>query len=191
MGSIWGETLGLVAFGNIAQATATRAQALGMDVIAFDPYTGDEAFARLGVGRVATLPELLERSDYVSVHTPLTPDTRHLLSDAEFARMKPSAYVINTSRGPVIDEEALIRALQSGAIAGAGLDVFEKEPLPAGSPLAAMDNVVLTPHSASYSDKSFDTMKERVGRACVDLMNGRWPEIVHNRTTVAPRLPLA
>jgi D-3-phosphoglycerate dehydrogenase len=187
MGSIWDETLGLVAFGNIAQYTAVRAQALGMRVIAFDPFASDEPFERLGVERVATLDELLERSDYVSVHTPLTPDTWHMFSDAQFAKMKPNAHFINTSRGPVVDEPALIRALQEGRIAGAGLDVFETEPLPADSPLLAMDNVVLTPHSASYSDRAFDTMKERVGRAVVDLMQGRWPEIVANRAVVKPR----
>ena len=189
MGSIWGETLGLVAFGNIAQAVAPRAQALGMKVVSFDPFASDEPFARLGVERVPTLDALLEQSDYVSVHTPLNGDTHHLFSTAQFARMKPSACFINTGRGPVVDEEALIAALQDGAIASAGLDVFEKEPLSPDSPLLKMDNVVLTPHSASYSDLAFDTMKRRVGQAVVDLMQGRWPEIVANRG-LTPRASL-
>jgi D-3-phosphoglycerate dehydrogenase / 2-oxoglutarate reductase len=180
MGSIWGETLGLVAFGNIAQAVAPRAQALGMRVIAHDPYAGDEAFTRLGVERISSLDALLQQSDYVSVHTPLNADTHHLFGAAQFAQMKPNACFINTGRGPVVDEWALITALQEGRIASAGLDVFEKEPLSPDSPLLTMDNVVLTPHSASYSDVAFDTMKRRVGQAVADLMAGRWPEIVAN-----------
>ncbi len=189
MGSIWGETLGLVAFGNIAQAVAPRAQALGMKVISFDPFATDEPFARLGVERVATLDALLQQSDYVSVHTPLNADTQHLFGAEEFARMKPSACFINTGRGPVVDEWALIAALKAGTIASAGLDVFEKEPLSTDSPLLTMDNVVLTPHSASYSDLAFDTMKRRVGQAVVDLMGGQWPEIVAN-AELTPRAAL-
>jgi D-3-phosphoglycerate dehydrogenase len=192
MQSIHGQTLGLVAFGNIAQAFAPRAQALGLDVIAFDPYASDDAFGPLGVERVATLDALLRRSDYVSLHTPLTPDTQHLMSTDQFAAMKPIAYLINTSRGPVVDEAALVVALESGEIAGAGLDVFEKEPLPQESPLTTMDNVTLAPHSASFSDYAFDTMKKRIGDTVAELMNGRWPDAVATvaNPTVTPRASL-
>ncbi len=176
MGAIHGETLGLVAFGNIAREVAPRAQALGLHVIAFDPYIGGEAFQRLGVERVASQEDLLRRSDYVSLHTPLTPETRHLLGAEQFHQMKRSAYLINTSRGPVVDEAALVEALREETIAGAGLDVFEHEPLPADSPLVEMENVVLTPHSASYSDAAFEAMKRRVGQTTVELMQGRWPD---------------
>ena len=176
MGAVHGQTLGLVAFGNIAQAFVPRARALGLDIVAFDPFASDEAFERLEVERVATLDDLLARSDYVSLHTPLTSETEHMMSRAQFKRMKSSAYLINTSRGPTVDEAALIEALQSGEIAGAGLDVFEHEPLAADSPLVEMDNVVLTPHSASFSDYAFDTMKRRIGETVIDVMNGRWPE---------------
>ena len=124
MGTIGGETLGLVALGNIARAVVPRAQAFGLNVIAYDPYLGEGVFRAYGVERIETLPELLERSDYVSVHTPLNPETRHLIGPAELERMKPTAYLINTSRGPVVDQDALVAALDAGQIAGAGLDVF-------------------------------------------------------------------
>jgi len=176
MGPIHGETLGLIAFGNIAEEVAPRAQALGLRVIAFDPYISDEPFQRMAVERVASQEELLRRSDYVSLHPPLTAETRHLMGAAQFQQMKRSACLINTSRGPVVDEPALIEALRSGAIASAGLDVFEHEPLPADSPLVEMENVVLTPHSASYSDPAVEKLKHRVGQTAVELMQGRWPD---------------
>jgi D-3-phosphoglycerate dehydrogenase len=178
MGAIHGETLGLVAFGAIAQEVAPRAQALGLDVVAYDPYASDEAFAGRDVERVETLEELLQRSDYVSLHTPLTPQTHHLMGAEQFRSMKSSAFVINTSRGGVIDEQALIEALQGEEIAGAGLDVFEREPLPAGSPLVQMDNVVLMPHTASYSDSAFEGLQRRAGQTAVAVMEGRWPDEV-------------
>ncbi len=189
MGAIGGETLGLVALGNIARAVVPRAQAFGLNVIAYDPYLGEGVFRAYGVERIETLPELLERSDYVSVHTPLNPDTRHLVGPAELERMKPTAYLINTSRGPVVDQDALVAALDAGQIAGAGLDVFEREPLEAESPFARMENVVLMPHSASYSDQSFEGMRRRVGETVVGLMEGRWPQFVAN-PRVEPRAAL-
>ena len=178
MPSIHGETLGLVAFGAIAQEVTVRAQALGLDVIAYDPYASDEVFAGRDVERVETLEELLPRSDYVSLHAPLTPATHHLVGAEQFRSMKSSAFVINTSRGGVVDEQALIEALQGEEIAGAGLDVFEREPLPASSPLVEMDNVVLMPHSASYSDVAFEGLRRRVGQTAVAVMEGRWPDDV-------------
>lgn len=188
MGSVGGQTLGLVGFGAIARAGAVRAKAFGLRVAAWDPYADDAAFAQAGVARAATLEDLLGESDYVSIHAPLTPETRHLMNARAFAAMKPTAYIVNTSRGPVIDEEALVEALQSGAIAGAGLDVFEHEPL-GDSPLLEMDNVLLTPHTAFYSDASSEDLRRRVGRAVVDVMQGRWPEHVANRGVI-PRSPL-
>lgn len=116
-----------------------------------------------------------------------------MMGAEQFALMKPEAIFLNTSRGPVHDEAALIAALEGGTIAGAGLDVFETEPLAADSPLLAMDNVVLTPHSASYSDLAFQRMKERVGNTVVSVMNGRWPSefaTLPNRNAVTPRVPL-
>ena len=190
MASIHGETLGLVGFGNIAREVATRGRALGCSVIAHDPYIAADAFEAAAVERVERLDELLARSDYVSLHVPLTPETHHLIGAEQLAAMRPNAVLINTSRGPVVDESALIEALDQSRIAAAGLDVFGEEPLPAGSPLTRMDNVVLTPHSASYSDEAFGELKRRAARAAIDVMQGRWPEIVAN-PTVQPRAPLA
>ncbi|MBH77924.1 MAG: hydroxyacid dehydrogenase [Dehalococcoidia bacterium] len=189
MGPIGGETLGLVALGNIARAVVPRAKAFGLNVIAHDPYLGEGVFRAQGVEQITTLEELLRRSDYVSVHTPLNAETRHLIGAAELAAMKPTAYLINTSRGPVVDEEALIEALDGRQIAGAGLDVFEREPLSTESPLARMENVVLMPHSASYSDQSFESMRRRVGDTVVGLMEGNWPQFVAN-PGVQPRAAL-
>ncbi len=190
MGSIHGETLGLVGFGAIARAVAIRGAALGCEVIAHDPYMDAAVFAEAGVTRIELLDELLERSDYVSLHVPLTPETVGLIGPQQLARMRPTATLINTARGPVVQQDALIEALREGRLAAAGLDVFEGEPLPADSPLTAMDNVVLTPHSASYSDRAFGNLKRRVAGAAIDVMEGRWPEIVAN-PEVTPRVALA
>lgn len=192
MGAVGGQTLGLVALGNIARAVVPRARAFDLNVIAHDPHLGEGVFRAHGVERAETLRALLERSDYVSLHTPLTPETRHLIGEAELAAMKPTAFLINTSRGPVVDQEALIAALEAGRIAGAGLDVFEREPLEAESPLTRMENVVLMPHSASYSDESFESMKRRIGETIVGVMEGRWPQFtanagVHPRAALPPR----
>jgi len=189
VGSIGGQAMALIGFGAIARAVAGRAKPFGLRVIAWDPFVDEAVFEREGVGRAATLEDLLGEADYVSVHTPLTPETRHLLNARAFAAMKPTAYVVNTSRGPVVDEEALVEALEAGTIAGAGLDVFEHEPLATDSPLLAMDNVLLTPHTAFYSDASSEDLRRRVGRAVVDVMEGRWPEHVANRGVI-PRAPL-
>ena len=125
---IYDQTLGLVAFGNIARATARKAQAFGMDVIAYDPYCPPWIAREYRIRLVDSLEELAAESDFVSVHTPLNNETKGLLSDDFFKAMKPTAYFVNTCRGPVVDEAALIAALQNGEIAGAGLDVFEDEP---------------------------------------------------------------
>lgn len=179
MGTIHGQTLGLVAFGNIARATAQRAQAFDLQVIAHDPFVPAEVMRQAGVEPVS-LEELAARSDYVSCHVPLTPKTRGMLSAVFFAAMKPSAYLINTSRGGLIEEPELIAALQSGQIAGAGLDVFVEEPLPAGHPFLSMANVALTPHTASYADATFDILYRRVALAALAIAQGGLPEHVAN-----------
>ena len=175
-----GQTLGLIACGNIAQAFARKAQALQMQVLAYDPYLDPARAAALNIALVSSLDELLVQSDVVSIHAPLTPETRHLINAATLAQMKPSAYLLNTARGLIVDEQALIAALQKGQIAGAGLDVFEQEPLPADSPLTGMDNVVLTPHSASFSDYAFQLLSRRVAESVVDVLEGYWPRFVAN-----------
>lgn len=174
MGPIHGETVGLVGFGQIAREFHRRLVPLDVTVLAYDPYVPAERAAALGV-EMAPLDALMRRSDYVSVHTPLTPQTRHLINAEMIALMKPTAYLINTSRGPVVDEQALIAALQAGKIAGAGLDVFETEPLPQDSPLMTMENVVLVPHTASYADETFRIMFRRVGEEAARALRGQMP----------------
>jgi D-3-phosphoglycerate dehydrogenase / 2-oxoglutarate reductase len=186
MGAIHDQTLGLIAFGNIARSLAHKAKALCMEVIAHDPYVKSEAFAEVGVEAV-TMDALLARSDYVSCHLPLTAQTRGMINAALFARMKPTAYFINTSRGAVVNEADLIEALRSGRIAGAGLDVFEMEPIAPDHPFCAMENVVLTPHSASYADATFASMRRRVGKAAVAVLEGGLPEFVANPAVLSRR----
>lgn len=188
-----GQTCGVLALGNIGRHFAVRAKALGMHVLAYDPYLDDAVFEEHGVERAATLEELLTRSDHISAHPPLTDETRHMMGAEQFAMMKPSAIFVNTSRGPVQDQEALIAALQAGEIGGAGLDVLDPEPLASDSPLVEMDNVVLTPHTAFYSDFSNTHIKERVGNTVVAVMNGQWLDefaTIPNRDEVTPRAAL-
>lgn len=187
---ITGETLGIVALGAIGRQVAQRARAFGMHVLAFDPYVDAATFVEVEAERAATFEELLVRSDHVTVHAPLTPETHHLFDRAAFARMKPTAILVNTSRGPVVEEAALVEALRAGRIAGAGIDVFEVEPVGADSPLLAFDNVALTPHSAFYSEASNRQIKERVGHTVVSFMQGKWPSefaTIPNRAEVKPK----
>ncbi|MFQ5934677.1 MAG: C-terminal binding protein [Dehalococcoidia bacterium] len=174
MGSIHGQVLGLVACGNIARATATKAKAFGLEILGYDPYVDSAILRDSGIQKVG-LEELLQRADYVSLHTPLTSETRHLIGERELRLMKPSAFLINTSRGPVVDEAALIKALEEGQIAGAGLDVFQKEPMDPDNPLLKVDKVVITPHTASYSDSAFNLLHHRVAEEMVRVLTGHWP----------------
>jgi phosphoglycerate dehydrogenase-like enzyme len=151
-----GKTLGLVGIGNIAQKVARRARAFDANVLYYDKYaslppTEEEALGVKGV----SLDELLRTSDVVSVHVPLTRETRHMIGKAELAMMKPTSIIINTARGGIIDEAALVEALQSGSIAGAGLDVLEHEPPEPNDPLVQLDNVIVTPHTAGPTLESF------------------------------------
>lgn len=189
MAPIDGQTLGLVAFGNIARAVARKAQALGMNVITYDPYCPPWVTKEYRVRPVSSLQELAAESDFVSVHVPLNDETRHMIGEPFFKAMKPTAYFINTCRGPTVDEQALIRALQAGEIAGAGLDVFEQEPTPADNPLLKMDNVIVTPHSAGTSNLSRVRSPMRVGQETARLLNGQWPMSVVN-PEVRANLPM-
>ena len=185
---LWGQTLGLISFGNVATAVARRAKAFGLHIIAYDPFVSELKMTGEGVEPVS-YAELLARSDYLSVHPGLNDDTRGMLSDAEFAAMKNSAVVINCGRGAVIDEAALIRALQSGEIAAAGLDVLEQAPPELNNPLLAMDNVLITPHAASATTRMRTETRRRNGREVALALSGRWPMSCVN-PTVLPRTPL-
>lgn len=162
-----GSCVGLVGFGAIGRLVAQRLLAFGVTVVAHDPAGVDHH-------RVtpAPLPELLRRADIVSLHVPLTDATRHLIGATELAQMAPHAVLVNTSRGAVVDEPALVRALHTGGIAGAALDVFEDEP-PAGSPLLAMPNVVLTPHTGGLSTVSVAEMTRRATASVIEVLRER------------------
>ncbi len=185
---VMGQTLGLFAFGNVARCTARRAKAFGMHVIAFDPYVSELEMSALGVEPVSFV-ELLARSDYLSVHAPHNDETEHAINAAAFAQMKNTAIVINTARGPIIDEKALIEALRSGAIAGAGLDVLEQEPPALDNPLLSMENVLVTPHVASASTRMRPETRRRAAREVALVLRGRWPMSCVN-PTVLPRVAL-
>lgn len=185
---VMGSTLGLVGLGRIGQAVATRAAGVGMTVIAFEPHP-DQAFVPANGIQLVPFDELLARSDYISLHLPMTPETRHLINEKTLARIKPTSVLINTARGGLVDERALVAALRSGRLRGAGLDVFEVEPLPLDSPLLALDNVLLAGHVAGLDDESrYDTFL-----MCTDtivaLHGGAWPaeRIVNLRGTTGWR----
>ncbi len=188
MGSVHGQTLGLVGCGDIGGMTARKAQCFGLKLLGYDPYVDRALTEERGISLVS-LTRLLNESDYVSLHTPLNEETRHMIGEKELRQMKPGAYLINTARGPVIDEAALIRALREGWIAGAGLDVFEREPVDAENPLLKMDNVVITPHCASYSDAAFELPRRIVLQEAVRILGGQWPKNVVNET-VRPKVDL-
>jgi D-3-phosphoglycerate dehydrogenase len=184
-GSLHGETVGIVGLGNIGSAFARRVAAFETTVIACDPYVGAARFAALGVERVS-LEALAERSDYVSVHTLLNDETRHLIGEAFFRRMKPTALLINTSRGPVVDERALARALVEKRLAGAALDVWEQEPVAADNPLLGMDNVIATPHAAYFSSPAVAQVPRRCGEEVARVLRGQRPLNVVNPAVYAP-----
>ena len=184
-GSLHGETVGIVGLGNIGSAFARRVAALETRVIACDPYVDDKQFAALGVERVS-LETLAERADYVSIHTLLNAETRHLIGEAFFRRMKPTAILINTSRGPVVDEKALARALQEKRLAGAALDVWEEEPIAADNPLLKMDNVIATPHAAYFSSAAVAQIPGRCGEEVARVLTGQRPLNVVNPEIYAP-----
>ena len=187
-GSLHGETIGIVGLGNIGSAFARRIAAFETTVIAFDPYVNDAHFDALGVERVS-LEQLAERSDYVSVHTLLNKETHHLIGEKFFRRMKPTAILINTSRGPVVDEQGLTRALDEKRLAGAALDVWENEPVGADHPLLKMDNVIATPHAAYFSSPAVAQVPRRCGEEVARVLTGQRPLHVVNPEIYAPGAP--
>jgi D-3-phosphoglycerate dehydrogenase len=171
---LWGQTLGLISFGHVARAVATRARPFGVRILAYDPYVDETVMTQHEVEPVG-LADLLRRSDIVSMHAPATADAFHLLTEEHFRLMKREALFVNTGRGPTVDEAALVKALEEGWIAGAGLDVFEQEPALTTNPLLHMDNVILTPHVASASARMDPERRRRVGREIALVLTGRWP----------------
>jgi D-3-phosphoglycerate dehydrogenase len=172
-----GKTLGLIGCGKIGLEVAKRISAFGLRVIAFDPYIEKPH----EVIELKDIDTVLKESDFISIHCPLNDSTRHLIGDEAFKKMEKRPILINTSRGPIIDEKALIQALKEGLISGAGLDVLEKEPPDSQNPLLKMENVILTPHVSFYSVESISELKRRTAKNVSEVLMGRRPNSVVNR----------
>jgi D-3-phosphoglycerate dehydrogenase len=174
-----GRTLGLIGFGNIARQVAARAAAFGMRVLYADPFVKQGQFAEPGMK--VELDALLRDSDFVSVHPPLTPETRGMVNGAAFAKMKPTAFLVNCARGPVVDTEALVIALDAKKIAGCALDTIDPEPLPEGHALRNRDNVIVTPHVAWYSEQALVGLQAGAPGEVKRVLSGEWPINVVNK----------
>ena len=181
IGEIWphlsrlrGQTLGLIAFGRIPRALVPKARGFGLRIIVCDPYLSSDIVRKFEVEQV-DMEQLLTESDIVSIHTPLTPETKHILGLKQLKNMKPTACLINTARGGVVDPKALYTALTKGYIAAAAFDVTEPEPIPADSPLLKLDNFIVTAHSAGLSPQSLGEMQRRPGEEIIRVVKGQWP----------------
>ena len=166
-----GQVLGLIGFGNIPRMLAPKAKAFGFKVITYDPYVNTGTATALGVECVG-FDDLLARADFISVHAPLQPATRGLMNAKAFAKMKKGAYLINTARGPLVDEAALVAALDSGHLGGTALDVVTTEPLAKDSPLIGRDNVILTPHTAFYSVEALEELQSKCASDVARVLSG-------------------
>ena len=174
---IQGKTLGLIGCGKIGFEVAKRISAFGVKVMAFDPYiqrTGEKI-------ELTDLETVLRKSDFISIHCPLNESTWHLVGEQEFKKMERKPLLINTSRGPIVNEKALIQALEEGRISGAGLDVLETEPPDSKNPMLKMENVIFSPHVGFYSEESISELKRRTARNVSDVLRGRWPGSVVNQ----------
>ncbi|MCY3772521.1 MAG: hydroxyacid dehydrogenase [Gemmatimonadetes bacterium] len=181
---VFGRTLGLIGLGRIGSRVARLAVALGMRVVAYDPYVADERVAEMGIEREDRIESVLARSDVVSVHAPLTEETRHLMNGDRFARMRRGAFFVNVSRGGLVDEQALCAALDQGRLAGAALDVFEPEPPSTDNPLLHRDDVIVTPHIAGVSVASRERMWRMAVTMALQVWNGEKPDHIVNPEVV-------
>lgn len=188
-----GRTMGLLGFGTIARAIAARSKGFGMNLISYDPYIPARDFVAHGCKPVS-FDELLEQSDYLMIQTPLTDETRGIIGEIELRRMKPNAILINTSRGPLVDNEALYKALKEGWITGAGIDDTEEEPAKIrnwrpDNPLFTLDNIYITPHAAYYSEESIKTARQFASQEVVRVLSGKRPLSPVNDVTLADGTP--
>jgi D-3-phosphoglycerate dehydrogenase len=189
-----GKSLGLVGFGRIARAVALRAKPFGLKIFAFDPYVKKADFDEYSVEPV-TLQFIVANCDFISLHVPLNRETYHMIGEKELRTMKPSTILINSSRGAIVDEQVLIKALSEGWIAGAGIDVFEKinvfdeSEKKVYSPLFSLENVILSPHAGGCSDESLVEVKQKALREVISVLSRKWPQNCVN-PTVVPRYPL-
>ncbi len=175
-----GRQLGIIGFGKIGRSVVAKARGLGFEIAAYDPYVADDIFDKFGVRRSYELDELLSNADYVTIHAPLTGETRHLLDRTAFARMKPDSIIVNTARGPIVDQHALVEALDHGVIGGAGVDVLESEPPAKDDPILSCENALITPHIAWYSEESFDANKVLGMDELIRVLDGGRPRYVVN-----------
>lgn len=174
-----GRKLGIIGFGRIGSLVARKLNNFGMEVVTCDPWIRSEISQQDRVRKVG-MDQLLEESDYITLHVPLKKETYHLISDEQFNRMKKGVMIVNTSRGAVIDEKALLRAVESGIVGGVALDVLEKEPISTDSPLMKLDNIILTPHFAWYSDDSIQLLQHSVAEEALRVLNGQFPKHLVN-----------
>jgi D-3-phosphoglycerate dehydrogenase len=174
-----GSTLGIIGFGSIGRALAPKAKAFGMRVLVFDPYTDAQSVAAEQCEK-AGLDMLLSQADYVSIHVPLNESTRGMIDRARLCQMKPTAFLVNTARGGIVDQDALVWAVQNGRIAGAALDVFVSEPIPPSHPLLGLSSVITTPHVAFYSEESLLDLEIRTAESVVAVLSGKRPVSVVN-----------
>ena len=179
----------MIGFGNIGRATARKGRALGMRALVYDPYVGPWLAIEYDVEFVDDVDTIFSESDYVTLHVPLTAETHHIVNSDTLNLMKPDSYVINTARGPVVDEDALLAALMDKKIAGAALDVFEQEPPDPDNPLLHMENVIVTPHIAGSSEIGWSTICRRAGEEAARALRGERPTVVVN-PDVLPKLGL-
>ncbi|KXS40758.1 C-terminal binding protein [Halanaerobium sp.] len=175
-----GSTLGIIGFGKIPRKLAEKAAAFGFELLAYDPFVDEEVAKKYEV-ELVELDELMKESDFVSVHAPLNENTKHMVSTKEFELMKESAFIINTARGAVIDEAALIEALENEELAGAGLDVTEQEPIEKDNPLLEMDNVIINPHVGWYSEDAQVELQTRAAKGVADVLVGNKPKYLVNQ----------
>ena len=173
------KTVGLIGFGNIAKALTKRLIGFECNIVAYDPYVSNDIMKSLGVKKMK-FDELLKISDIVSLHLPLNDSTKGIIGEKEFAMMKYGSFIINTARGMLIQEDALVRALQKGRIAGAGLDVLCQEPVTPENPLLQMENVFITPHIAGTADESMVLTAKQATKNCIDALLGKQPDFVAN-----------
>lgn len=183
---IYGATLGIVGLGRIGSAVVRRAKGFGMKVLYYNKEPRPDLEAELGA-EYADLNVLLQKSDFVSLHTPLKKETYHMIGERELRLMKKTAFLINTSRGNVVDEKALCRALKEGWIAGAALDVFEREPIPVDNPLLKLDNVIVVPHIGSATYETRSRMTELVAENLIAFFEGKIPPSLVNREVLKTR----
>ena len=175
-----GRTVGLMGFGAIAKLVAKKLQGFDVKVLAYDLYPDHETAKRYGV-ELVTADEVIEKSDILSIHVPSTPETFHMFDDAVFARMKPGAYLVNAARGAIVDTQALLRALNTGRLAGAALDAFENEPLKADDPLLLSGKVVCTPHTGAETKETYHKVSMCAAQGVIDVLAGKDPQFWVNR----------